>query len=91
MPDAKHAGRRHVPYLGVVYTAPPDEEVVLMAVAARLDEARAVLRAVTADARTAVTAAATAGLSDRAIARALGVHRRTVRNWRTADDDGDAL
>lgn len=85
----KAAGRKGVWFDGVAYTAPTGEEIVLMAVAARLDEARAVLRAVTDDAKAAVAAACDAGMSERAVARAIGVHRRTVANWRAKDDDGE--
>lgn len=66
-----------------MYEVPTDEEIVLLGFAARLAEVRDISRAVVSDARGAVRDASRAGLSDRLIARTLGVHRRTVKAWKT--------
>lgn len=83
MGRAKHAGRERYLWDGAYVEVPTEHDLALGVVGARLGEARDILRAVNGEAKTAVREAVAAGLSERAVARALGVHRATVRRWRT--------
>lgn len=76
------AGRQQVWWDVVRYETCGEHDLMLAGLAARLDEAREHVRAVADEAKGAVRAAAASGMSERAIARALGVHRQTVKAWK---------
>lgn len=80
--ETKSAGRKRIPWGGRRYETVSDVDIVLTAVGGRLAEARDILGAVVDEAKHAVRDAAEHGLSDRSIATALGVNRRTVRAWK---------
>ncbi|MGB3356038.1 MAG: helix-turn-helix domain-containing protein [Mycobacterium sp.] len=78
------AGRQRVWWDGVSCEVVTEHDILLAGLGARLDEARAILRAVVDEARQVVRDAAESGMSDRAIAATVGVHRATVKAWKTS-------
>lgn len=73
-----------VSWRGQAYELISDDELVLILLAGRLADLRDEWAAAVSDAKGAVREAAASGMSERAIARVLGVHRRTVRSWRVS-------
>lgn len=78
-------GPQRVSWGGRTWEVATEHDVALSAMAVQLDEARAVWAAAVAGSKAAVREAAASGMSERAIARALGVDRRTVHSWRSSE------
>lgn len=76
---------KEVAWRGQTYELLTDDELALTLLAARLADIRDDWAAAVSDAKVAVREAAASGMSERAIATALGVHRKTVRSWRSGE------